>query len=98
MDNGDYNCAVNYFRRALDFDPNRLRLHYYLAGALEKNNNCQEAEKEYLKVYELNNQANFVFKDLFRLAKNCFKDEEKIKKYSLPPTPQKNKEILLKDL
>lgn len=81
MDNGDYPCAINYFRRALDFDPDRLRIHYYLAGALEKNNDCQEAEKEYLKVYELNSQANFVFTNLLNLAKNCFKNEVKTKYY-----------------
>lgn len=98
MDNEDYNCAINYFRRALDFDPDRLRIHYYLAGALEKNNDCFGAEKEFLKVYDLNKQANFVFTNLANLVKNCFKDGEKVKKYSSPQNPQNNKEILLKDL
>lgn len=81
IDNGDYSCGINYFRRALDFDPDRLRIHYYLAGALEKNNNCFGAEKEYQKVYELNNKAVFILTNLANLAKNCFKDEIKTKYY-----------------
>jgi hypothetical protein len=62
-------------------DPFSPQKHYGLAKANELSGRCLEAEKEYLKVYALNSQAGFIYRDLLELAKNCFQDENKAKKY-----------------
>lgn len=76
-------CAVEYFSQALKLDPNQIKIHYALAKAYEQKGDCAAAEKEYLTVYALNSQATFVENNLVNLARNCFKDETRIKGYQM---------------
>ena len=87
---GDFPCAVDYFGRSLALDPNQIKMHYALAKALEKNNDCSLAEKEYLEVKQLNSKADFIYKDLARLAGECFKDEAKTRYYQEQTAHTKN--------
>jgi hypothetical protein len=79
--NFHYDCARDFFRQGVALDPFSPQKHYGLAKANELSGRCLEAEKEYLKVYALNSQAGFIYRDLLELAKNCFQDENKAKKY-----------------
>lgn len=73
-----WSCAREYYRRALTFDQTYTLPRLQLAFALEKSGQCNEAEKEYLRVMEINPRARFVFASLDNLAKTCpFPDEKK---------------------
>ncbi len=50
---GEYSKGVEYFRKALAIDPGQAAFHYYLALALDKDRQQDEALREYRRAVEL---------------------------------------------
>ena len=88
FNNKNYKNAEDFFQKSLSLQPYNIYTHIFLAKTYAENKKCLEAEKEFFYILELNPKAEFVYKDLENLAKNCFHDpakqkiyEEKNKKY-----------------
>lgn len=79
--NRQWPCAVDFYQKALEFDPNVSTTKIHLARVYDETHQCDLAEKQLLGVLNNNSQLVFVYKELAGLAKDCFSDKTKETQY-----------------
>lgn len=79
--NADYQCARDYYQDALKYDAVKVVTIAQLGRSLGKLGDCALAEEKLLEVRRLDAVNDFVLSDLLTLAKECFHDNVRAKKY-----------------
>lgn len=98
FENNDYGLSIQFLSEAVKYEPLRPEYHQQLAKSFEKSNQCQNAEKEYQTILEINNKMTYVYNNLAQLYTDCYKDPKQAQKYTdLVNKIKKSNEIPLKN-
>ena len=81
LDKGNFTESIKYTRRAVETNPTDANTHYQLARALEKTNNLAEAQVEYTKSLEAENNYYFANIALGNLYKQQGKLDDALSEY-----------------